>query len=1262
MAAIVLVLSLLTGPIAPYQVLAADGLSENLIVNGSFESGKDGWSNMSSPYFSIATDEKRSGANSLKASGNTGEWTGFWQNVTVKPNTNYRLTAAAKKTRGWAMGFKAFPAAGGAGFGEVWFDSSEWKDYALDFNSGDATEISVYAIYGEAGTEGYFDDFWLVESADSVPPAEVTEAVARPANGSLTLSWKDPMDADLAKIKISRSGASDVVVNKGVQKAVVSGLTNGQAYTLKVQTMDAFGNVSAGIDVTGIPAVPAVSQTKQMILDYMASRPHQTSNRVISGQFTHYGDYSKMEEFPMWVHQKSGKWVGMVGADYNFIWGTDPKNVSYAKPNQTIKEYWDLGGLATISVHMYNPEDTTKSAWSTIDNLDALFTEGTATYANFHEQLKQIGDGLEQLKNEGVVVLWRPLHEMNEAFFWWGKLPGTRFQELWRETYRYLTVERGLDNLLWVYAPWGNPGAGTDNVLNYYPGDEYVDIVGLDVYTANLSASNVVGYDELLTLGKPFGFTEYGPGGGYQAFDWRSVINAIKNDFPQASFFHVWNGPEAIGDKGYYADALLNDEWVANREDIPAFGRTLIPTPDSVETGDGSFEAGDASWSYGTHFARSDETARTGTYSAKLSGPESPDWCNLVQRFDVARYTDYTLTFWSKGDPSIAGVKVMDSSWTNLQPQQEIHGGSDWTKQSITFNTGANSEILVSFTDGAPGTLYVDDVAIEQVPPLAARPDQLAFTGLIDGFERYANDGALQDAYTRNGGGGSILLSLDPTHKESGQYGMKYAYDMAGKGYAGAYASYVNPLDFSGSDGIQLWLRPDGSGNRLVLQFSESGGETWETSLTLAGTEAGIVRVPYGEFKHPSWWDTSVHGGDGVQNLNDIKHFALYVNRNGSASETGVLYFDAIRIYGSEVKVDNFEGYAADADVVNAYVRNGGGGSLVLGLEPSVKSQGAYSLKYAYDLNGKGYAGATKDLGDSSWTGMDGLMFWLKPDGSGHTLTVQFQEDNGELWEAYHTLSGMEARQVTIPFTEFRHPGWYSGGNGILELSSIKNYSLYVNERDTGIGTSGTLYFDDVKAYTDRKPPQEISEATVEAASGKLTIRWRDPADTDFAVVELSGDGLNEPVQIPKGTQVYTVDGLANGTEYRYLLRTVDTLGNRSEGIAVAGTPEDRVPPESPDNLHAAEVTKTSIKVEWSAAADDSGVEHYVAVLTSSDGATSREVTGAQTSAVFTNLRRATVYAISVKAVDAAGNESDAAIIEVTTRHDNGNHTGKVKG
>ena len=83
---------------------------------------------------------------------------------------------------------------------------------------------------------------------------------------------------------------------------------------------------------------------------------------------------------------------------------------------------------------------------------------------------------LKELKDAGVPVIWRPFHEFDGKWFWWGKGGADNFKKLWKIMYERYTNYWGLDNLIWNLGYCGDVNGG------WYPGDQYVDIIGADTY------------------------------------------------------------------------------------------------------------------------------------------------------------------------------------------------------------------------------------------------------------------------------------------------------------------------------------------------------------------------------------------------------------------------------------------------------------------------------------------------------------------------------------------------------------------------------------------------------------------------------------------------------------------------------------------------------------------------------------------------------------------------------------------------------------
>jgi mannan endo-1,4-beta-mannosidase len=114
---------------------------------------------------------------------------------------------------------------------------------------------------------------------------------------------------------------------------------------------------------------------------------------------------------------------------------------------------------------------------------DELVTPGTELRRRWEAQIDLAARYLKRLRRAKVPVLWRPYHEANGNWFWWGGRKGENgFITLYRMTYDRLVNYHHLDNLVWVWnsnAPNG-PNAGA--YADYYPGRRFCDILAADVY------------------------------------------------------------------------------------------------------------------------------------------------------------------------------------------------------------------------------------------------------------------------------------------------------------------------------------------------------------------------------------------------------------------------------------------------------------------------------------------------------------------------------------------------------------------------------------------------------------------------------------------------------------------------------------------------------------------------------------------------------------------------------------------------------------
>ena len=323
----------------------------------------------------------------------------------------------------------------------------------------------------------------------------------------------------------------------------------------------------ASVALAGPASEPANARANagtRALLEYFQDLSGLPARRIVSGQFADFGPSANLRPITA-VAEKTGHWPAIIGVDYADFGkgGLETKH-----PNRTAIAYWKQGGWVTVSAHLYNPASTNGDGLRAKDvDLASLLAPDSDSHRRWTHELDQLAAGLKELDDAGVVVLWRPFHEMNGGWFWWGAKDPETFIKLWRQMFDYFTHTKGLNNLLWVYGPGQSAKAAL-----YYPGDQYVDLVGLDAYTDFVDQKHIKGYAELAALPKPFGFTEFGPHGASNPpgdYDYTRLLAGIRSDFPKTCFFMSWNAKWSLAEN-INTRQLLDNPLIVNRADLPA--------------------------------------------------------------------------------------------------------------------------------------------------------------------------------------------------------------------------------------------------------------------------------------------------------------------------------------------------------------------------------------------------------------------------------------------------------------------------------------------------------------------------------------------------------------------------------------------------------------------------------------------------------------------------------------------------------------------
>jgi mannan endo-1,4-beta-mannosidase len=129
---------------------------------------------------------------------------------------------------------------------------------------------------------------------------------------------------------------------------------------------------------------------------------------------------------------------------------------------------------------------------TTFDLATAIDDPNSDNYKLLLRDIDAIAVQLQKLSDARVPVLWRPLHEAEGGWFWWGAKGPDAFVKLWRLMFDRLTKVHKLHNLIWVFTVGNNP--------QWYPGDAYVDVLGVDAYPSDHSDTLGSTWDSLKKL------------------------------------------------------------------------------------------------------------------------------------------------------------------------------------------------------------------------------------------------------------------------------------------------------------------------------------------------------------------------------------------------------------------------------------------------------------------------------------------------------------------------------------------------------------------------------------------------------------------------------------------------------------------------------------------------------------------------------------------------------------------------------------------
>jgi mannan endo-1,4-beta-mannosidase len=238
-----------------------------------------------------------------------------------------------------------------------------------------------------------------------------------------------------------------------------------------------------------------------------------------------------------------GHYPAVFGQDFGFSAPGTWDGINYRQQivDETIRRNSE-GFIITLMWHAVRPIEDEPVTFEhsiqgklTDDEWRELVTPGTQLNERWKSQVDVIAWHLKQLQHAGVPVLWRPYHEMNGGWFWWGRKTGPDgYKKLYRMLFDRLANFHKLNNLIWVFDA-NQLNSNVDSYETYYPGDDVVDIVATDVYRGFHQDD----YESLLKLAgsKPVALGEVGA----------PPTEQVLRDQPRWAWFMSWGEPGVGG-------------------------------------------------------------------------------------------------------------------------------------------------------------------------------------------------------------------------------------------------------------------------------------------------------------------------------------------------------------------------------------------------------------------------------------------------------------------------------------------------------------------------------------------------------------------------------------------------------------------------------------------------------------------------------------------------------------------------------------------
>ncbi|MBP7793333.1 MAG: beta-mannanase [Candidatus Goldbacteria bacterium] len=296
-----------------------------------------------------------------------------------------------------------------------------------------------------------------------------------------------------------------------------------------------------------------------------------------------------------WLYNNTGKYPALCGFD---MMDYSPSRVERGAGDphevENAISWYQQGGIVQFQWHWNAPTclyDTTGCEWwrgfytecTCFDVEYAMNNPASQEYQMIIRDMDAIAAQLKRLRDAGVPVLWRPLHEAEGGWFWWGAKGANACKQLYYLMFDRFTNYHNLNNLIWVWT-----STTSSNASAWYPGNNYVDVVGADIYLSggdySPSTSTFYGLFGLTGNQKLVAMTENGT---------IPDADAMVSQNAHWTYFMTWNGFEndSAQNSLSHVQSVFNHSYITTRDELGSIYNCILISPTITMTVTPTFSA-----------------------------------------------------------------------------------------------------------------------------------------------------------------------------------------------------------------------------------------------------------------------------------------------------------------------------------------------------------------------------------------------------------------------------------------------------------------------------------------------------------------------------------------------------------------------------------------------------------------------------------------------------------------------------------------------